>query len=261
MASKRKRQPPVIPLQVPAYAEVAWLYGRRLLTTASSEVAVSVAHEIAQRAQARGLSPANLHGTTQAPLGSPTELVLGAIPNGAPIVRDTPEMREGILSREHRVVAARYALSGKVTSASDEDLSVESEWASEVGAILDEVEATPLGGRLEARRVQVTNELMRDIPLWDAIAALPLSGLAWHLVARVPGRGGMLMYGALLPNAGDGYADEVVETLSLTSRRTTSRYGLSECPSSRSTRRTPSQHCPRSRTATGRAMCTVASRR
>ena len=132
-------------------------------------------------------------------------------------MRDTPEMREGILSREHRVVAARCALSGKVTSSSDEDLSVESEWESEVGAILDEVEATPLGRQLEAKRVPVTNQLLRDIPLWDDGGALPLSGLAWHLVARLPGSGGMLIYGALLPNAGDGYADDVVETLSLTS--------------------------------------------
>lgn len=219
MASKR-RSPPVTPLQVPTYSQVAWLYGRRLRTSAGvdrHELHAEVAREIAQRAQARALAPADLHGLTPSPLGAPTELVLGAILNGAPVVRDTPEMREGVLAREHRAVAARFSLTGRAMGSSDEDLTVESDWGTELGALLDEVEASEIGRQLMAERVPVQIELASDIPLWDDVTELPPSGLAWHLVARLPGAGGALMYGALLPSAGDSYGDDLVETVSLTS--------------------------------------------
>lgn len=218
MASRRKGKQAITPLRVPAYAQVAWLYGRRLRVPGRVDDALTgpVAQAIAQSAEARGLSPANLHGATPAPLGAPTELVVGAILNGAPIVRDAPEMRAQVFAREHRAVSASFSHSGKMMHSRDEDLSVESTWEHELREILDELDTSALR-ELGAERAPVSVELARDIPLWDGATKLPASGLGWHLVARMPGEGGSLVYGALLPNAGDGYGDDLVETVSLTS--------------------------------------------
>lgn len=185
-----KGRPPAALAAVPSYAELAWVYGRRVRDDDPARIA-GTAREVAEGALDFGpqFPGAGLYGAFEIPLshtdekslaGGANDAVVGTILNGSPIVRSEPEMREGILATLHEVTAVQWKHLGDHLGIQDVHTSHETTWDEAFRAILDD--------------------------------AMPdRSPVAWHLVAR-KGRTGALVYGCLLPGTGDSYEDDLVST-------------------------------------------------
>ncbi len=184
----------------PSYAEVVWVFGRRVRSSASAAERDAVAREMAEGAMDRKLAGDGRYGVFVLPIGGEGELCVGVILNGSPIVRDAPEMRENVFAKVHAAVGLEQELVH----------SGENTWQREVADLIDETMATDAGKSLRATHG------IEDAALQGPFA-IPadedLGGVAWHLAARTPGSGGAVLWGTFLPNDGGSYEDDVVRTI------------------------------------------------
>jgi hypothetical protein len=185
MARQRRKQVPVSP--VPTTTELAWFYGRN----AGDADATKLAREFKRCAELERVDDSPLLGAWETGSG----VMVGALINGAPVVRAEPEEREGLSARHFAAVRVRW----RVSTLDDPEGALD--WNECMCAALGALEGLP--ARSDAPRVDVAME-------WDP----PLQPVGYHLVS-LRGAVGLLVFGALLPGAGATFTGDV-DTFTLT---------------------------------------------